>query len=276
MGKPNFFILGAQRAGTTSLALCLISHSQVAPPVCAEEITGTMDEGIHVTSSDGVYIGKFTGPREFPMPWRAGSLMKECSYFSRFYKVMSLEDYYSFFDNEGNGRISFDASPEYLTMPNVDTRIEDHCPDAKFIVILRDPVKRIWSHYWHEVINNQVETLPFEQAVNRAGYCFCDQYFFSYLSRGCYADHLERWWKIFPRERFLICVMEEFFQDFRHYRDLQKWLGLEPEEITEYPVSTTLPDGYPSMPEKTEKDVRRFYKPRNERLKELLGRELPW
>lgn len=276
MGKPDFFILGAQRAGTTSLALCLITHPQVAPPVCKTALTGKLEGSVHVLSEDGVYIGSYTGPDDFPLPWQPGTLMKECSYFSRFYKVITFEDYCSFFDNNGNGKISFDASPEYFNMNGVDTRIKEACPDARFIVILRDPVRRIWSQYWHEVRNNQVESLTFEEAVNRGGNCLCNQYFFSYLSRGCYADHLERWWKIFPKERFIIYFMEEFFQDLWHYQHLQEWLGLDLVEIPEYPVSTTLPDGYPDMPDNIKLDLQEFYKPHNERLKELLGRELPW
>ena len=278
MGKPDVFILGAQRAGTSSLALCLLHHPQIAAPKCQYQVTAKINSPIHMLTSDGIYIGKFAGPGEMPlnMPWSVGAYMKETSYFSRFYSIMDIEDYYSFFDNNGTGKISYDASPEYFGMEGVEERIKDTCPDARFIVLLRNPVERAWSHYWHEVKVNETETLLFEKAIQRRTICFCDDYFFSYLSRGHYAEHLERWFSLFPKHRFKILFMEEFFSDTNNFVDLVGWLGLRPADLNKYPVDTTLPDGYPDMNVDTENMLREYYEPHNERLKELLGRELPW
>ena len=192
---------------------------------------------------------------------------------------MSLVDYFSFIDNDDIGRYSFDASAEYFDMIGVEEKIKEICPDAKFIIMLRDPVKRIWSHYWHEVKVNGSETLPFEQAIRRISPCFCSRYFFAYLSRGQYVDHLERWFSVFPREQFRIYFMEEFFSNAKGYFiDVQHWLGLERKiTLDKYPICTTLPDGYPEMEKDVEEALRAYYQPFNERLKVLLGREeLPW
>jgi len=145
--------------------------------------------------------------------------------------------------------------------------------------MLRDPVKRIWSHYWHEVMVTKSEILPFEQAIQRVTPCFCNKYFFAYLSRGQYVDHLERWFSFFPRDQFRIYFMEEFFSNTEGYfYDVQNWLGLKPViALDQYPNCSTLPDGYPEMNEEVAQLLREYYEPFNERLKRLLGREeLPW
>jgi len=278
VGKPDFFILGAQRAGTSSLALCLMHHPQVAAPKSKHQVTGRVKGPIHVLTSDGIYIAQLSGPEEVPliMPWSIGAYMKETSYFSRFYDIMDFKDYCSFFDNNGTGKISYDASPEYFDMKDVDGRILEKCPDARFIVLLRDPVKRAWSHYWHEVKVSQTEKLPFQEAIQRGTVCFCDEYFYAYLSRGCYAEHLERWFSLFPRDRFKILFTEEFFSDTENFIDLVEWLGLRPADLNKYPRDTTLPDGYPEISEEDESYLKGYYRMHNQKLEELLGRELPW
>ncbi len=224
------------------------------------------------------YLGKYTGPPEFPMPWQVGSFMKEPSYFSRFYKIMKFRDYCSFFDNNGTGKLSFDASPEYFDMVGVEERVKQECPDSKFIVLLRNPIKRAWSHYWHEVLNNKSENLPFMEAIQRSGPCYCNVYFYSYLRRGHYAEHLERWFSLFPREQFKVYIMEEFYSDTRNWGAIQAWLGLRTRvRIEQWPYNTTLTKGYPRITEDVESYLRGYYKPHNHNLKELLEiEELPW
>ena len=281
MGRPDFFILGAQRAGTTSLAAYLDHHPNVSFPQCHHPMEMKTERGkvVHLMiGAEGVYLGKFVGAVGFAV-WEPGEVLKEPSYFSRFHHVMSLDDYFSLFDNDGNGRYGFDASAEYLDSVGVEERIKEVCPDTRFIVMLRDPVKRVWSHYWHEVKVNKSEILPFEEAVQRSEVCFCNKFFFAYLSRGRYADHLERWFSVFPRDRVRIYFTEEFFANTEgHFVDVQNWLGLKPIiSISEYPSHSTLPDGYPEMNSDTERVLRDYYAPFNERLRVLLGREeLPW
>jgi hypothetical protein len=279
MGKPDFFILGAQRAGTTSLSAYLNHHPNVCFPQCHHPIEMRTKEEVHVSvGAEKVYVGRFQGGQAFCI-WEPGQVMKEPSYFSRFHHIMSLDDYFSLFDNNGNGRYGFDASPEYLDTVGVEERIKEICPDAKFIIMLRDPVKRIWSHYWHEVEVNKSETLPFEEAIQRTAGCYCSKFFFAYLSRGQYADHLERWFSVFPRDRFRIYFMEEFFANTQGYFiDVQSWLGLKPVVCLEkYPSHSTMSEGYPKINKDTERVLSQYYAPFNERLRVLLGRkELPW
>jgi Sulfotransferase domain len=100
-------------------------------------------------------------------------------------------------------------------------------PDAKIIVMLRDPVARAYSHYWHER-RLGYENLSFAEAIDAEddrlagesarlaeedGYHSYNHQHFSYVARGCYAPQLKRWLQPFPRQQFLFIESESFFQN---------------------------------------------------------------
>ena len=58
--------------------------------------------------------------------------------------------YRAHFGRLGEPGLNLDSSPYYLFHPAVPTRMRALLPDAKLIVLLRDPVRRAYSHYWHE------------------------------------------------------------------------------------------------------------------------------
>jgi hypothetical protein len=82
--------------------------------------------------------------------------------------------------------------------------------DLRFVVILRDPVKRAWSHYLHEC-RDRVETESFERALELeptrlpAGKPASTTYFLD----GLYAHQLRVWFEAFPREHFLVLLTED-------------------------------------------------------------------
>ena len=100
-------------------------------------------------------------------------------------------------------------------------------PQAKLIVLLRDPVRLAYSHYWHER-DKKRETLSFEEAIAAEPARLGDDeqrlargeirqsrahQHFSYLARGRYAEQLERWWRHYPRERLLVLRFEHLARD---------------------------------------------------------------
>jgi len=126
----------------------------------------------------------------------------------------------------------------YLQVPNM---IRDLMPKVKIIALLRNPVQRACSQYYHE-IRKGCETLSFEVAIAQeparmAGeyekvmsdkfYDSSDWHDHSYMERGKYYDQLNRWFQVFPRKPFLILKSEDLFQDPEsiYYRVLQ-FLGL--------------------------------------------------
>ena len=97
-----------------------------------------------------------------------------------------------------------------------------------------------------------------------------------YVLAGWYARAMERWLDIFPREQCLFLIAEEFYADptgvmagvFRH-------AGLRGVPVQSLPAARD--GGYSEkMPSDVESELRDFFAPRNARLAEMLGREVPW
>jgi hypothetical protein len=108
------------------------------------------------------------------------------------------------------------TSPLYIYEPKTASRIAQLLPRVKLIFILRNPVDRAYSHYWHEVKKGH-ETLSFEEALEqerfRIGQGFHQRRHFSYVDRGRYARQLERYLRYFPREQLLVLLMEDMGRD---------------------------------------------------------------
>lgn len=183
--QPSFIIIGGQKCGTTSLYLYLTRHSNIIEAKTKE---------IHF----------------FDINFSAG-----------------LNWYQSFFSQRADGQnfITGEATPYYLFHPLVPGRIYNTFPQVKLIVLLREPVKRAVSQYYHEV-RLGYESLSFVEAINNeetrlAGevvkmmenpdyHSFHHQHS-SYLARGVYIEQLKRWWEFFPKKQILVLNSEEFF-----------------------------------------------------------------
>src|SRR5262249_13344047 len=116
---PGLVILGAQKAGTTSLFNYLSAHPQVRSPTNKE---------VHYFD-----LNFARGPT-----WYRAHFPKRSD--------TSLEQ-----DDIRDEQITLDASPYYLFHPAVPERLKTTLPQAKFIVMMRNPVDRAYSHYWHSV-----------------------------------------------------------------------------------------------------------------------------
>jgi len=175
---PNFFIIGAPKCGTTSLYRYLEQHPQVFFPLNKEPKFFCDD----ILYAEGLAV-----------------------YAQRHYH-----------DARGHAAIG-DASPHYLYYDKAARRIRDDLPDTnhRFLVILRDPVARAYSHYWNMVYEG-FETLPFEQALAEEPQRIRSQDFATravinahYVSCGLYAQQLQRWLDVFDESRFLILFQDE-------------------------------------------------------------------
>ena len=170
--RPNFFVLGVPKCGTTTLHQVLMAHPHI-------------------------FMTKEKEPKFFDND----------SYYPR-----GLDRYLR---DHFRGAAGFDArgesTPTYLRLAKARDRIRrDLGKDLRFVVILRDPVKRAWSHYLHAVCLG-VETESFERALElestrlSAGRPSWTAYF----RDGLYAHQLRVWFEAFPRERFLVLLTED-------------------------------------------------------------------
>jgi hypothetical protein len=251
---PAFMILGTQRGGTSSLYKYLEGH-----------------------------------------PDLAASIRKETEYFSRRFGEGEAwyRAHFPLTIGPGARRHAFEATPDYLFYPSTPERVATCLPDAHFIVLLRDPVARAYSHYRH-MVRLGFEDLSFEDALARetdriAGdlaalerdpLFYCRALLrFSYASRGRYADQLERWFAAFDPSRFLVLRSEEMFADpGRAVDDITEFLGVRswrPSAFHNYsrePVDA----GERSPSSKAVAHLRRALDPQVVELERILGRSMGW
>jgi hypothetical protein len=180
-----------------------------------------------------------------------------------------------------------ETTPAYLFHPHVPERVEQLLPQAKFIVLLRNPVDRAYSSYWHRVAQGHEKLPTFEDALSAerdrlggkleqiTGSYNEKRRLFSYVARGLYADQLERWLALFPREQFLIERSESLFEDpavvMRHicrFLEVPEWTP------GSYKTFNALASG--SINPSTRQRLVEYFRPHNQRLYELLGRDLGW
>ncbi|HSB38794.1 MAG TPA: sulfotransferase domain-containing protein [Gaiellaceae bacterium] len=246
---PDFLILGAQKAGTTALYAYLRRHPAI------------------------------TGPS-----W------KEVSFFDRHW-ARGEAWYRGNFPNlaRTRGKLVGEASPSYVFHPLAPQRVRELVPEARLVVLVRNPVDRALSHYNHEVVLGR-EPLSFEDALEaeeerlrgEEERMVADPRYFSrgwwshtYKARGRYAEQLERWLAVFPREQLLVLPSDDLGADpaAAHARVLE-FLGAAPHRLDAYPRVYER-EYAPMRPETRERLAAEFGEP-NRRLYGLLGRDLGW
>jgi Sulfotransferase domain len=190
-----------------------------------------------------------------------------------------------------NGRrlVLGEASPSYLLHPLAPERVSRLVPDVRLVALLRDPIDRAYSHYQHEVARG-TETLTFEEAIDAEDERLrgeiermtADPTYFSdnwwnhtYLARGRYAEQLERWFALFPREQVLIVPSADLHdRPAGTYGQILEFIGVEPHALDAYP--RLFGREYTPMAAATRERLSAYYAEPNRRLYELLGRDFGW
>jgi hypothetical protein len=188
---------------------------------------------------------------------------------------------------QAQGRQSFEASPCYIFNMLASARMVAMVPDAKLIVLLRDPVERAVSHYFHEkrrgretlLILDALEAEEERLAPARAEGNYKDPRYInmSYVTRRLYAEQLERIFENYPRDQLLALDSSEFYADSKTALGyVLDFLGLDD---TGFGPDLT-PVGGATNSTKVEPEVRDwladlFAKP-NKRLFDMLSRRFEW
>lgn len=258
---PDFLVIGAQRSGTSSLYRYLGAHPNVVPPVRKE-------------------VGYFT------RRYSAGE-----SWYRAHFHLAARRRLASAL--QGHPPLAFEATPDYLVHPLAPARAARLLPDAKVVVLLRDPVERAFSHYRH-MVRLGFETLPFAAALEREPERLADDLVhlqrdpghdpkrflrFSYVTRGLYAEQLGRWYTHYPIDRLLVLESAEMFDHPRRvYGRLLQFLGLpewSPRRFAN--ISTVAPKGTDGdMTSAIRSQLRERFAGPDEALADLLGRDLGW
>ena len=184
---PTFLILGAAKAGTTSLADYLSQHPKI-------------------------YMSEPKEPSFFRLEYDRGLDFYRDTYFRGWTDETQVGE----------------AAQRNLFLPYVPKRIFDALPEAKLIVLVRDPVERAFSHYLHDYQRGAYE-LSFEAAIEKdferleQGPYFENQAEYerilddkgrataypTVLDSGNYAEQIGRYLEFFPRQQLQVILFEE-------------------------------------------------------------------
>lgn len=255
--KPDFVVVGTQKGGTTSLFRYLVQHPSVLRSRKKEVDFFTDD------------YGKGTSWYSDQFPSRIERLRASLRHRSR--------------------TLTGEATPYYLFHPLAPARIQAYCPDAKIIMMLRDPVERAYSHYKHHKKLGE-ETLDFASAIDAeddrlageldklatdASYVANNYRLYSYKARGRYVEQLERWLATYPKESLLILHSEEFFADpAAGFLQVQRFLNLPVHERETYEVFN--PGKRSDIAPEVRASLVDYFRPYNQRLYDLLDVDYRW
>ena len=147
---------------------------------------------------------------------------KELHYFSKQYE-RGVDWYSEHFSMARQNQCCGEITPYYMYHPLVPQRIASGIPKVRLVVLLRDPVKRAISQYFHscrqgleyldfeEALASEAERLEDVQAVMRRGDAHLSHQQHSYVSRSCYDEQLPRLIDLFSSDQLLVLRSEDLF-----------------------------------------------------------------
>lgn len=183
---PDFFIVGATKSGTTTLSHILNHSSKV---YCPEE------KELRFLDRDELNQKYFM--LEYPEKWSLFDWENR--------KDELLKEYKKKFSKSSPNQMIYEASA-YMYSKKAAKRIYDLNDDAKLIFMLRNPIDRAYSHYWHLV------------RVGKAVYKFEDQIKYesdNLLTRGHYEDHIRNYLEYFDKSQIKYIIFESFIKNLQ-------------------------------------------------------------
>ena len=180
--RPNLFLIGAMKSGSTSLHYYISTHHEIF--MCEP---------------------------------------KEPFYFAKEINWSRGEDWYiKLFENADNAKIIGESSTAYTKRPKyngVAKRIAEFNPNARFIYIMRDPIERTISHYWHNV-RWHGEKRDMLAAIKREAH---------FLDVSNYPMQIAPYFKIFGRDAVYLLTFEQLVDDpLGAVSAIFSWLGVDP------------------------------------------------
>jgi len=179
--RVNFFVAGSQKAGTTALDMYLRLHP-------------------------GIQMARRKEPHHFDNEGIDWSRLDHSALHAEY-------------DAHATGVTRGEATPIYSFWPPAPERIRSYNPEAKLVVLFRDPIERAYSH-WRMEVSRNAETLSFSDAI-RSGQKRLDAArplssawrTYSYVERGDYAQQVRRLLDTFSRDQLLFLKSEDLAQN---------------------------------------------------------------
>ncbi len=211
MRLPNFLVIGAPRCGTTTLHYCLGQHPEIF-------VSPNKETNFFLFDGDGV-------PPD--------SLGEIDLIMAENRSARTLEEYAALFAAATDAhRAIGESSPVYLRFPEVAARIKARLPDARLVVILRQPVDQALSFYLVErggtvngadVVDGFVDALKSNSRLangRRVGLGLAEH--------GLYHRQLAAWYDHFDRDQIKVTFLDDLERDAAGYfADLFRFLGVD-------------------------------------------------
>jgi hypothetical protein len=207
--KPNFFIIGAPKCGTTSLAAWLAAHPRV-------------------------YMSPIKEPSYFSTDIRHSRTWTEKHYEELFQ------------DTTGNHLAIGEASTDYLFSKLAVPNILAYSPNARFIVLLRHPAELAYSLQQEDLFHLIEDVTDFEESWNlqsereRGKYipaACTDHKFLLYGPRCLLGEQMERLYSQVREDRVHVLLLDDLRKDPRHeYLRVLRFLGVPDDGRIEFPV----------------------------------------
>jgi hypothetical protein len=193
--RPNLFLIGAMKSGTSYLSELLAAHPAIF--MSAEK-------------EPSYFVDPQVLRRGWPRMWAQGYWRSEARYLELFAAA-------------GQAAVIGEASTLYSKLPmytRVAERILDFNPQARFIYVMRDPVERTISHYWHTVDDqSKQQQRPMLTAIQSNP---------EYTDVSYYARQLSEYLRHVGRERMFVLTFEELCANpAEQLGRIYAWLGVD-------------------------------------------------
>jgi len=250
---PSFLIIGMAKCGTTSLYEMLIQHPKIRSAITKE---------LYFFEKDTEYS-------------------KGLHYYKRKFQPCAEDE------------ICGEATPHYLRYHKTPKRVKDSLPNIKLIVLLRNPITRSYSHFYGYLrLCNQHEEKPitrnlekFVKIIMKNPNIKLNYRGREFLEKSIYVTMLKRWYKYFSKEQIMIIKSEDFFENPCKVTDeIFEFLGLSPYDVKakhclkmeDLNMQSLKVQKYTELSKETINLLKNYYKPYNQQLYQLIGRDLEW
>jgi len=209
---PDFFLVGAMKAGTTSLYDLLGEHPDLYLP--------REKEPFYFLWPDGQGAGRFR------VPHRRGFIGADS-----WVVIRTRRQYQDLFRRAGPDQLTGEASTFYLPDPHVAERIRACVPRARIIAILRDPVDRAYSAYMFQRSLGVEPARSFEAAIEAERRGDRDDWLYGWRHLYCsaYSRQLQRYFREFGEDRVLVVDFDDLRRDPHALaRRIFTFLGIDP------------------------------------------------
>jgi tetratricopeptide (TPR) repeat protein len=256
--EPDFLIIGVLKSGTSSLYQYMTQHPQILPALQKELYYFSGKSKADRNSWDW-YLSNFIGASDSP----------------------------SFLTGE--------ATPSYISYPDVDRRVFYSVPNIKLIALLRHPVDRIISQYFYNV-ERGVEKQSFASAIATELEIFqnvqsLEEIYTAiernsnnnnkwdswYIPHSLYFYFVERWLQLFDRQQFLILLTEELKENPTAVMSrVFQFLNLPEFQELQYKQYNRGSYSPRQVDETMRQCLTEFFRPHNQRLANFLGEKFQW